>query len=157
MSMFWPGYNPMGGLAGNLFSQAGISGVSPVVGSNLSASLASIARDPSLLKTIGGSGSSAVVGENMSAPLSSMAGSGMEGALPYVGAGVDLASSLATGDLWKHPLTTTGKIAGGLGGTLGGAALGSMIMPGFGTALGAGVGSGLGGTIGKLPGSIGAK
>jgi hypothetical protein len=85
------------------------------------------------------------------------AASGLSDAMPFVGTGLGLANSLASGQMMKHPLTTAGGLAGGLGGTLGGAALGTAIFPGVGTAIGAALGSVLGGKAGQLPGKLGGK
>ena len=152
----WPNYAPIGGLSNNFVSpylkELGISGASPLVGDRLSSSLSSIANDPSLLKTIGANANSSIIGESGAIPASELMGNGMDFMGPAIGAGLGLAQSLVTGDLWKHPLTTMGKIGGSTGGALGGAALGSMLAPGPGTVIGGSLGSAAGGKFGGMMG-----
>lgn len=84
-------------------------------------------------------------------PIMGEATSGFGDAMPYVGTGLGLANSLASGQMQKHPLTTSGGLAGGLGGAIAGQML--IPIPGVGAAIGGALGS----TLGRLPGMIGGK
>jgi hypothetical protein len=124
----YPGYNPgdMGGysrLWGNLVNKDNTTGM-----------------DSAYASMLGDKG-----------PAIGDAASGFGDVMPFVGTGLGLANSLATGQMQKHPLTTAGGLAGGLGGAIAGQML--IPIPGVGAAIGGAVGN----TIGKLPGMIGGK